>query len=750
MFEKAFFIKPPAELSASFHARNFSPQFRRRFTLKSFQKAKLFVCGLGYGYYYLNGKSVSNDLFTAPVSNYQHTLWYITYDVTHLLKKGENIIAVWCGNGWYNEDFPSSWNFDKATWRDVPKVILRLDVDGEPILFTDNTWKCRAESAIWFNDLRSGEYFDARNYDKTWNTLDCDDSDWENAEIDVTPPKGIFRECRCEPIRECELLSYQKVLKTGKKKYVFDFGQNISGYVKLEIAGIAGQLLTIRYAEQLKADGSRELNNMTIHYPESAFQTDKFICSGKPMVWSPKFAYHGFRYIEVEGLNDPAEICIHAVFVHQAVNTRTKFKCSDEFLNQMFQAGQISTQSNMFYQMTDCPTREKLGWANDAQASAEQILTNFHAEKLLEKWLQDVWDAMRNDGALPGIIPTAGWGYEWGNGPVSDGILFELPYRIYLHTGNAEPLQQSIPYFERYLTYLNSRADEDGFVRFGLDDWARPRYTDAESENVNVTVEFINALLMCNFYRILALAKQLTGASDTNALKQSEYLKNLVLKHFICDDGCCSVNKQTSVAMLIYYDVYYDIEPLKKQLMKLIEENNFHHDCGMVGLRRLYIALSKCGLEEYAYRIVTAEGYPSYKEWFNQGATTLWEYWNWKEHDDSKNHHMFSDVLSWMVKSILGIRQAEQSVGFKIVHLKPYFFKELDYVAGSCETCSGKLSVSWRRSGREVLVEIEVPEKMTVIYQNKTLTAGKYQFRTEEKGGKPCENYETDTGKSQR
>lgn len=155
MFENVSFIKSAADAPASFTNRNFAPQFRKRFILKSFQNAKLFVCGLGYGYYYLNGKSVSDDLFTAPVSNYQHTLWYNVYDVTQLLNRGENVIAAWCGNGWYNEDFKTSWDFDRAEWRDVPKVIIQLEVDGEPVLSTDATWKCSVKNAVWFNALRS-------------------------------------------------------------------------------------------------------------------------------------------------------------------------------------------------------------------------------------------------------------------------------------------------------------------------------------------------------------------------------------------------------------------------------------------------------------------------------------------------------------------------------------------------------------------------------------------------------------------
>lgn len=726
-FENSFFIKSSAPMKKEFTGENAAPMFRKRFWVEKTGETKLYVCGLGYAYYYLNGQLVSKDLFTAPVSNYDKTLWYNVYDVTHMLRDGENIIAVWCGNGWYNEDFKSSWNFDQASWRDVPKFILAMYVDGELIVTSDNTWKCRSDSAIWFNNLRSGEYFDARKYEDDWTTRDYNDNDWELAVTDDTPPKGVFRECKCEPVREAAVLECKEVLKTGAQKYVFDFGQNISGYVRLSVADREGKRLTIRYAEQLKQDGSRELNDMTKHYPESEFQTDKYICDGRKRIWSPRFTYHGFRYIEIDGLENCDDIQVQAVFVHQAVEQRAEFLCSDEFLNQMFQAGVISTWSNMFYQMTDCPTREKLGWTNDAQSSTEQILTDFKAERVLEKWLQDIWDAMRDDGALPGIIPTAGWGYAWGNGPVSDGVLFEIPYRIYLHTGNARPLKMSLPYFEKYFRYLQEKTAEDGFVRFGLPDWAKPGF-DPDRADTDIPVEFINALLICEFYRIAAIAAELEGVPGKKYLQQVEKQKHLVMTEYIMPDGTCRVKRQTAVALLLYYDAFEQMEPLKNQLKNLIEEKEFHHDCGMVGIRRLLWALNKCGLEEYAYRILTVSGYPGYREWFKQGATTLWEYWDWDLHSDSKNHHMYSDFMSWLIKTVLGIRQAEDSMGFACVQVEPFFFRELDYAKGSCDTVKGRVSVSWERKEGHILLEVDVPVGMQSFFGKKRLRSGYNRF----------------------
>lgn len=728
VFENITFIKPNRTLKKEFSYSNFAPRFRKKVFLDNTENAKLYVCGLGYGYYYINGALATEDKFTAPVSDYQKTLWYNVYDVSHLLKKGENTFAVWCGNGWYNEDMPSSWDFDKAAWRDVPKFIMRLDVGGKTVLKSDNTWLCSPEGPIKFNALRSGEFFDARLFDETWTESDFDDSAWEQAVSD-TQKLGTFRECLCEPIRECEVFKGKPIAKTGEEKYLFDIGQNISGYIRLKIKGEEGQTLTIKYAEQIKDDFSLELNDMARHYPKTEFQTDKFICSGKEITWSPRFCYHGFQFIEIDGLKSADEAEVYGVFVHQDVKLRTEFECSDEFLNKLWHAGVYSVYSNMFYALTDCPTREKLGWTNDAQSSAEQILCNFESERFFRKWLQDIHDTVHDDGEMPGIIPTAGWGYHWGNGPVSDGVLFEIPYRLYWHTGNAEPLVSSYPYFVKYFDYLKTRTDKDGFIRFGLDDWARPQFETPEDVNL-VPVELINALLVMNFHNIAAIAAQLSGADATEHKTAAEGLKNLVKETYIAKDGTCKSDRQTSVAMLIYYGVYDDVSPLKEQLLRLIAEKDYHHDCGMVGMRRLFHALTMIGESETAYKILTSSGIPSYREWIEQGATTLWEYWPHYKHIDSKNHHMYSDFMSWILKNILGINFIGE--GKSRTEISPFFPKGLDFVRGSTNTRFGKIAVEWERVKGEINLKISVPDGTEVYYKAQKLSVGESTFNIKE------------------
>ena len=718
-FKNASFIKPDVTFEKK--CRSYAPMFRKTFDFTGeISSAKLTVCGLGIGYFYINGEKVSEDLFTAPASDYTKTVWYNTYDVTDRIRQGKNLLAAQCGNGWYNEDIPTDWAHNEALWRDMPKMLLSLEINGEQVVVSDESWKYSLDSATIYNQLREGEHFDSRVFDEKWNTLEFDDSGWDFAKKDDTPPSGVLRECLCEPIRECEILSPVRIIPAGMDRYVFDFGKNMSGYAELKVNQPSGEKITLEYAESLTEDLKVNYENMLRCFHEGKLQVCEFICNGKETRWKPQFSYFGFRYVIVTGLKCAKKDTLTAYFVHQDIKRRSYFECSNETLNKLFEIGVRATQSNMFYMPTDCPTREKLGWLNDAQGTAEQFLTDFEAENMYIKWMQDIFDAMKpENGELPGIVPTPGWGYQWGNGPVSEGALFEIPYRVYLHTGNTDILKASFPHFRKFLTGLKTRMNENGDMDFGLDDWTSP----IEDDKVNCI--FINRILHIKFLKIAIETAKILEENFNEWEKELTFQKEIVQKRYIDKNGTCTVNKQTAVAMLIYHDLYEDLAPLKEQLKTLVESRLFHHNCGMVGIRHLYEALNKCELEEYAYRIITAKGFPSYTWWLEDGATTLYERWNKEE---SKNHHMYSDFMSWMMKTIVGIRQASDSVAFNNVEIKPFFFDDLDYTRGSSDTVSGKISVEWQRLNEKIYIKIQIPETVEAYFEGKRLNTGINEF----------------------
>lgn len=738
-FENASFIEAKTEYKREFTGENNAPIFRKHFETHGKKVVILRVCALGYGYCYINGKKVTEDLFTAPVSDYNKTLWYNEYDVSELCTEGENVFAAVLGHGWYNEEFESPWKISEAPWRGAPKIIAEATADGEVLFSTDESFLCDICKAYVFNAVRSGEYFDSRLYDENQYKKDFDDSLWETAKIAENIPSGVFRKCECEPIRECEEIKPVKIMKTGEKRYVFDMGKNISGYVRLCAAEECGTLLTIRYAEQIKEDGELELNAMDTYYKGgNLFQTDRFVCNGKSFLWSPRFAYHGFRYIEIDGIENDVDIDVRGVFVHQNIKARTAFHCSDEFLNKLFEAGIRSSYSNMFYMLTDCPTREKLGWTNDARASCEQLYINFDIDAFFTKWLRDIYDSQRSDGCLSCVVPSAGWGYDWGNGPVSDGILFEIPYMSYLYENNEAPLINSIAYFKKYLEYIDTRRDADGFVCFGLDDWANPgsrpefkkefKGFGMDTQKKKVPKEFINAVLICRFCNIAALACSLSGDDDSFFKEFAQKEKARIKSNFITENGDCATDAQTAVAMLIVEKAGGEISKLSEQLKRLVEENDFHHDCGMVGMRYLFEALEMSSLNEYAYKIITAEGYPSYKQWFESGATTLWETWDISKHNDSKNHHMYSCVLSYLIGAVLGIKKDFKSKECEKYIIKPAFHEKITNCRGERKTEKGCINLSWERENGKIKVKIKLDGEVCASYKENQLTRGEYIF----------------------
>ena len=684
------------------------------------KKAELRICALGLGYAYINQKLVSDDLFVAPPSNYDKRLWYVEYDITSLLKRGENMLAILCGNGFFNEDMRNAWGSTEATWRDYPKVIAELIVDGRVYFSTDETWKYTLQSPYIMNRYRQGVVYDSRV--SLWEPNLVDSARWKFVKKDECAPKGALTLYSAEPIRELKKIEPIAITQKNDTTYILDFGINLSGYIRLYAKGNIGDEIKIRYAETLTEEG--ELYEESImretYFPEGEFATEYFICNGETVEWSTKFSYYGFRYVEVTCPNIQAIQKIQAIFVAQDIKERSGFECSNLFLNKLFACGIQATKCNLFYMPTDCPTREKYGWMNDAQSSSEQILTNFHAENMLLHWNVNICDAFDDNRGLPGIVPTHGWGYNVGNGPVSDGSLFEQVYRVYLHSGDKSGLIDNLPYFKKYFAFLKTKEDENGLLNFGLFDWANP------NNNSELTPRsFINAVLRVKFCRIAMMAARLSGENEDEFLLEEKRQISIIKRNWIQADNTCSIDEQTAVAMLIYYGIYEELEPLKRQLLRCIKKLDYRHNCGMVGLRYLYMALNICGLQETAIRIITATGYPSYREWIEKGATTLWEMWNCKL---SRNHHMFSDVISWMMKTIVGISPNENVEMFEQIEVNPYFFKDLDYAQGYYDSPKGRISVHWKRVEKAILLSIDAPKDNFVIHNGCFLKKGVTEF----------------------
>jgi alpha-L-rhamnosidase len=717
-FENARFIKAQAQ-PEEYALYDPLPFFRKEFTVtEPVENARVFVQSPGFAVYYLNGKRITEDLFISPVSNYHKILWYNVYDVTSLLRPGKNVLGVICGNGFFNESFDSAWHYQKAVWRDAPQFMLELHIDGKSALVSDTSWKCSKEAShIIYSHLRSGEYVDMRKYDPAWLMEDYDDSKWENAIERLTPVTGQLRLTPCQPVREKEEIEPVSVTETDEGLLV-DFGRNFSGYTQITLQAQRGQEIVLRYAEEIDGENHLKLNGMNRpgFYPVSPVQTNKMIASGGRDRFKPLFSYFGFRYMVIEGLQDASAICdLKAYFTHQDVKQLSCFTCGNDIINFIYEAGIRSTYSNLFWSLTDCPTREKLGWANDAQASLEQTLIDFDIVPLYRKWFEDLKSGMEEDGALPGIIPSPNWGFHYG--PVCDALLFELPYKVYLYTGERDLLTENLSYFHRYIGFFREKIAQK--QEFELGDWMGYHNNEA------VPKEFVLDFYWVRILRITALAHNLAGDTRNDWQRQAEQAKTAFMDKYLAEDGHCIINAQSSAAMMLACGFCKDAPALQEQLLRAVERDGFALNSGMVGLQYLYDALSLCGKPEYVVKMIT-ESDPGFRRWYDRGATTLWETWvGYETSGGSRNHHMLSNVLAWFFKYLLGIAPKEDAPGFCEVELQPRFVRQLGFAQGSMVTVRGEIKASWKWDGGGFTYEVTVPEGIRAVFRGAVLQPGK-------------------------
>ena len=718
-FMDAIYIKAQ-EHPSEYFSYDPLPMFRKEFEItEDIQNARIYVQSPGFACYYINGKNITEDIFISAISDYSKILWYNTYDVTPFLQKGKNVIGVIPGNGFFNESMTSAWDYDKAPWRDAPQFMLSLFVNDKKVLVSDNTFRFnREDSPIIFSQLRSGEYYDARKADDSWMFVGFDDSHWNTAIERKDTPSGELRLTPCQPVREVEVIEPVSITRVDNG-FLVDFGVNISGYMEITLTVPRNSEITFRYCEEVDEYLNPKHNklNRACYYYGAPFQVNKLFASGGVDTFKPKFSYHGFRYVLIEGLRyTPKAETMRAYFTHQDVERRSAFDSGNEVLNYIYNAGIRSTYSNLFWSLTDCPTREKLGWANDAQASLEQTLINFDIVPLYEKWFEDLKSSMNDKGALPGIIPSSGWGFDAG--PICDGLLFEMPYRIYLYTGNSKMLVDAIPYFERYCEFLSGELAAGNTFTYG--DWMGYACSKV------VPKQFVWEFYLMKALYVTAFAHKIAGTDYENWQARYEHEKEAFLNRYLDVENRCIINEQSSLAMILMTDLYRDREVIKKQLVAAVERDELSLTSGMVGVQYLYHALSACGRGDLAYKMIT-ETEPGYKTWFKNGATTLWERWDGKD-NESHNHHMFAGIISWFYRSLLGIEPTEEHVGFTQIDLHPIFLTDLGHVKGSMDTVRGPIEAGWSYQNGNFHYIVTIPEGIQATFRGQTLKAGQNKF----------------------
>ena len=670
-------------------------------------RAELQVCGLGIGVYTINGLPVTDEVLCTPFTCYDKRVIYSKFDVTKLLNEGGNAIGIYVGNGFYNDNM-TLWNDYMAAWKDNPKAIAALEItykSGECIkIMTDCTWKCAPGPSV-YNHMRQGEMFDARLKQDGFDTFGFDDWQWENAKL-AHEPGGIMETTAMPPIRVKEVLKPVSV-----KNGVYDFGKNISGWAHIRVNGARGEKIRLIYDENLNEDGLPK-GACTCYAKEEGMplcNEDVFICSGRENEeFRPSFAYHGFRYVKVEGAAKNFEI--EAEFVHTDLLSVGSFECSDDMLNKIHNASTLATLSNYMGIPTDCPHREQNGWTGDAQLSSEQVLMNFDAKEAYAKWMRDFKDAQRPNGQLPGIIPSAGWGYNWGCGPSFDSAIIIIPLNVYINTGDSKMISEMWDNMVLYMEYF-SRMCQDGIAEFGLGDWNCVKEPSLPLAVTDTAYYYYDCEAMAYMADLIGKDSQPWSgrAKEARDIWRSSFWGNAELENF-----------QTFFACAIYQGLLNadEIPCAAKKLAELVIKNGCHIDCGMLGTKYIFSALSENGYMDLVYKMVTNPSFPSYAYWINSGQTALCEDWDMKQ---SCNHHIFSEVDNWFYKYVGGIKYTRKGLVIEPLPLKAVRHVKAEHNGVSVTRDENKVSIS-------------LPKPARIIIEGKeySVQAGNYEYDFEQ------------------
>lgn len=714
-----------------------APYIRKSFDAPEFEKAEILISGLGFYDLYINSQKITKGILAPYISNSDHLVYFDKYDVTSLLKQGRNAVGVMLGNGMQNAPSGRGWDFQKAPFRSAPKFAMSITyifANGEAkTINADESFKCHP-SPLTFDDLRSGNFYDATKRISDWCSPDFDDSGWSNV-FEADLPRGEFKLCEADPITPQKELSpvsistayidktyNQRDFKNPTPQFKFDFkdepatlydfGVNSAGILRLKIKGEKGQRIFVQNCEFVTSKGQPSCCNIRF-FPDGYSQVLHFICSGEEDVFESQFTYYGSRYAVVYGLTEEQKTkdLLTYIVCNSDLKVQSSFSCSDNTMNRLMEMAKVSDLANFYYFPTDCPHREKNGWTGDAAVSARHLLMFYNCEQSFKEWLRNLCLTQKPSGMLSCIVPTGRWGYHWGNGPAWDNALTELCWQTYILKGDLSLAEECSESMLRYLSFIASKRDKKGLVAFGLGDWLQPRREASRPKAPLILTDSVMTLYIANksaeLFEAMGMTYQAAFAKSLASDMRCAIRKNLIDFSTLTVHSRC----QTAQAICIYYDVFDECEKkgAGEVLAQLVKEQDNHLDCGMIGLRAVFRALADVGYADLAYEMITREDAPSYGSFVRLNLTALPErFLDDDEYDypSSLNHHFFGDITAWCLEYVAGIRPSSSDE----LDIRPCFIEKLSHAEGEYQTVKGKASVKWQREDEIITMELSVPD----------------------------------------
>jgi alpha-L-rhamnosidase len=770
------------------------PFFRKPFKLpSSVASARLYITVLGVYECSLNGQTISDDVLNPGWTDYNKRVRYRVYDVSKQLKKGDNTLGVILGDGWAS-GFVGLGN--RQLYIDKPQFLAQLEItlnNGRKVtIISDQSWK-HQHGPIIESDMFMGEAYDARLEFKGWNTARFNDKGWLKAESGQDWKAALVATNGPTIKRIQELRPIAKPVNKSdfiRRKFVFDMGQNMVGWVRLKGSAPKGTSVVLRFAEVLNPDGSIYTTNL-----RDARATDVYTFKGDGVeVWEPKFTFHGFRYVELMGY--PGEVdqnTLTGIVLHSDMEQTGSFECSDPTINQL-QSNILWGQKGNFLDVpTDCPQRdERLGWTGDIQVFVRTAAFNMNVASFMTKWAIDVEDAQSEKGAVPAVVPgvislTDG-GPAWADAAVI------CPWTMYLCYGDTDILEKNYTTMTRYMNFVKQESpnhircadDYKGWMGFG--DWLSIN-ADTPRDLIGTAFLAYDANLMAKIASVLGQTKDAATYQklfeDSRAAFQKRFLKGSKAKISkaakkrlemsqaenisrgnleVVDYGPIQSEvfntdlftpSQTAYVLALHFDLLP--ENLRsiaaKELVADIKRRDMHLSTGFVGAPYLPHVLSNHGQLGAAYALLHQKTWPSWLYSVTQGATTIWERWDgWTPERgfqsaemNSFNHYAYGSIGAWLYQTITGIDIDPNQPGYKHSILRPQPHDSLKYASAKLKTSYGNLESSWKMNKGKFEWKVVVPPNTTATahlpFKGKmtlngkrvegmthTLAAGEYQF----------------------
>ncbi|MEI7901354.1 MAG: family 78 glycoside hydrolase catalytic domain [bacterium] len=678
---------------------------------KPVAKARLFITALGLYEMTLNGQRVGDSVFAPEWTDYRKRIRYQVYDVTALLRKGDNVCAGLVGPGWYSGHIGLG---GYKHYGQIPALLAQLEVtfaDGTlERVVTDASWKV-AGSPILASDFMKGENYDARLEVKGWNAPGTDDSAWMTATAREEVPRPLQSQVM-EPVRKICELQAKAVTEPKPGCWTFDLGQNLVGYARLKVSAPAGTRLTLRHAEILNPDGTIYTKNL-----RSAVSVDTYTCKGGGAeIFQPHFTFHGFRYVELTGVTGkPAPDTLTGIVTASDTPRAGEFACSDPRINQLYSNICWGQRGNYLSIPTDCPQRdERLGWMGDAQVFVRTATYNADVAAFFTKWLVDVDDAQRN-GAFTDISPGTGCG-EGTPAWADAGVI--CPWTLYHVYGDVRLLEKHYPAMASWIEWC--RAHSTGLIRNkdrGGD------YGDWLSIGADTPKDLIGTAYFAYSTRLVAQAAKALGKADDAAKYEQLFqeIKAAFNTKYVAADGRIQGNTQCGYVMALKFDLLSD--DLRAQAVRYLVEDitakQDHLSTGFVGVSYLLPVLTQAGKLDTVFKLFLQDTFPSWLFSVKHGATTIWERWDGWTPDkgfqdpgmNSFNHYSLGSCGEWMFSSLAGIDT--DGPGFRKLVIRPTPGAGITWVKASYESINGRIASSWRLETGSLKLEVTIPANTT-------------------------------------